>query len=198
MIAETAFFWTQCYCRFKCSNKTKPKELNGRKTFNHLKHCSMSASLNVWVPCNQRAGAAADSLFCTAVKKITEKSVGRDRDSSADSRLNHPWCNVATRHVFWVRAAPRSPSPPSDDYYSGIECGETDVSNYAESCHTFYPSFLNVFFLSPLPLPLSPSEARCLHILAEAEVVIIHSSGHVCLLWNSSHCANMRSGTQLA
>lgn len=43
-------------------------------------------------------------------------------------------------HVFFFFFM--SPSPLSDEYYSGTESGEADVSNYAESCHTFNPSFL--------------------------------------------------------
>lgn len=92
------------------------------------------------------------------------------------------------------------------------QSGETDVSNYAESCHTFFASFLIRLLRSPpsvpfslsLLAPLSLAHEPCLsahrstHILSQAQVVIFHSSGHGCLRKNSSHHADVRPEMQLA
>ena len=41
-----------------------------------------------------------------------------------------------------------------DECYLGIECGQTDVCNYEECCHTSYPSLLCLLFLGPPSLCL--------------------------------------------
>lgn len=64
-----------------------------------------------------------------------------------------PGCNVLTRHLFRIKALHTSWSPLSSEYYSEICSGETDVNNYEESCHTFYPSLLVHLFLSSPRLP---------------------------------------------